>query len=120
MHDASELRNMIAEHPELPVVVLMDGEACPDEYRWWYANSVKCSIGVILDCELDWSDKTYTDEDEFEEDLEEEVSEEIGRYFPGHEDDWEPSDDEFESKVKEELQKYEPYWTKVIEVWCGN
>ena len=116
IQDASELRRLIAENPDLPIVVLCNSEMVADDYYClWYANSVKCDVGIILDVELPFkNDKTYTDEDEFQEDLEEWLWDEMC------EEEYEPDEAVFEEAVKEKMKYYEPYWKKVIEVWCDN
>ena len=66
-----ELKKLIAEHPDYPIVVLCNYEVCGDDsYLWWYAPDLHFSIGEILDCEQAINDeKVYTDRDDFEEDF---------------------------------------------------
>ena len=66
-----ELKELIAKYPDYPIVVLVDKEVVGDDfYNWWYAPEIRFGIGEILDCEQDINDeRTYTDRDEFEEDL---------------------------------------------------
>ena len=65
-----ELKKLIAEHPDYPIVVIVDSEVVADDYGWWYAPCLSFSIGEILDCEQDIDEeKTYIDRDEFEEDM---------------------------------------------------
>lgn len=105
-----ELKQMIAEHPNYPIVVLCNLEVCGDDsYNWWYAPDLRFSIGEILDCEQDINDeRVYTDRDEFEEDL--------ADILADNEDYNGTTDEEFDAIVKAELEKYEPYWKKVIEI----
>ena len=105
-----ELKQMIAEHPNYPIVVLCGLEVCGDDsYNWWYAPNLRFSIGEILDCEQDINDeRVYADRDEFEEDLADKLSD--------NEDYNGTTDEEFDAIVKAELEKYEPYWKKVIEI----
>ena len=102
-----ELKQLISEHPDCPIVVLCNYEVCADDsYNWWYAPEIRFSIGEILDCEQDINDeKVYVDRDEFEEDL----ADILG-------DSDETTDEEFDAIVKAELAKYEPYWKKVIQI----
>ena len=68
-----------------------------------YCTQVKCTIGEVLDCELPIGDgKAFYDRDDFRE--------ELGDFL------CDLSDEEFEH----ELEKYEPYWKKVIVVWVNN
>ena len=105
-----ELKKLIAEHPDYPVVVLCSCDVCADDsYNWWYAPDLQFSIGEILDCEQDINDeRVYTDRDDFEEDLAD------GLYYSGDYD--EATDEEFDAIVKAELAKYEPYWRNVIQI----
>ena len=66
-----ELKKLIAEHPDYPIVVMVANEVVSDEYYgWWYAPCLSFDIGEILDCEQDIDEeKTYIDRDEFEEDI---------------------------------------------------
>lgn len=101
LHDCSELRKFITENPELPIVVLVGDETNTGDYQ--YVSQVKCTIGEVLDCELPIGDgKAFYDRDDFRE--------ELGDFL------CDLSDEEFEH----ELEKYEPYWKKVIVVWVNN
>ena len=105
-----ELKKLIAEHPDLPIVVIVSAEVvADDDYNWWYAPDISFSLGELLDCEQDVNDiKVYTDRDDFEEDI---------RYILGDREDLENvSDEEFDRAVEEEMKKYEPYWKNVIEI----
>ena len=105
-----ELKKLIAEHPDYPIVVIVANEVVADDfYGWWYAPSLSFSIGEILDCEQEVNDeKVYTDRDDFEEDLAD-ILGDSGDYD-------ETTDEEFDKIVQEELKKYEPYWKKVIQI----
>lgn len=105
-----ELKKLIAEHPDYPIVVMVANEVVADDfYGWWYAPSLSFSIGEILDCEQEVNDeKVYTDRDDFEEDLAD-ILGDSGDYD-------ETTDEEFDKIVQEELKKYEPYWKKVIQI----
>ncbi len=105
-----ELRQLISEHPDYPIVVLCNSEVCSDDsYDWWYAPSLHFSIGEILDCEQDINDeRIYTDSAEFEEDLANKLAD-SGDY------DVIP-DEEFDAIVKAKIAKYKPYWKKVIQI----
>ena len=105
-----ELKQLISEHPDYPIVVLCNYEVCADaSYNWWYAPEIRFRTGEILDCEQDVNEeRVYIDRDDFEEDLAERLSD-SGDYD-------EALDEEFDSIVKAELAKYEPYWKKVIQI----
>ena len=104
------LKKLIADHPDLPIVVIVNSEVvADDDYNWWYAPDVSFSLGELLDCDQDVNDmKVYTDRDDFEEDLTD---------ILGNSGDYdETTDEEFDKIVQEELKKYEPYWKKVIQI----
>ena len=110
MKQTDELKKLIAEYPDYPIVVMVANEVVADDfYGWWYAPSLSFSIGEILDCEQDVNDeKVYVDRDDVEEDLAD-ILGDSGDYD-------ETTDEEFDKIVQEELKKYEPYWKKVIQI----
>ena len=105
-----ELKKLIAEHPDLPIVVIVNAEVvADDDYNWWYAPDISFSLGELLDCEQDVNDiKVYTDRDDFEEDLRDILCD--------LEEFEEATDEEFDQAVKEQLAVYEPYWRQVIQI----
>ena len=105
-----ELKKLIAEHPDLPIVVIVSAEVvADDDYNWWYAPDISFSLGELLDCEQDVNDiKVYTDRDDFEEDLRDILCD--------LEEFEEATDEEFDQAVKEQLAVYEPYWRQVIQI----
>ena len=109
-----ELKKLIAEHPNYPIVVLVNGElAADDSYYWWYAPNIRFTIGELLDCEQDINDeKIYSDRDEFEEDIRYRL--ECSEFF----DKWDG--DEFEMRVRETLEEYESYWIDVIAIYADT
>lgn len=110
LKQTDELKELIAKYPNYPIVVIVDSEVVADyDYGWWYAPEIRFGIGEILDCEQDVDDeKTYIDRDELEEDIRDKLSwDEIYDKL---------SDEEFDKVVEKELNKYEPYWKKVIQI----
>lgn len=109
-----ELKQLISEYPDYPIVVLCNYEVCggDDSYYWWYAPEISFSIGEILDCEQYINeDRMYTDRDEFEEDLANKLVD-SGDYDKA-------TDEEFNAVVRTKLANYEPYWRKVIQIRAG-
>lgn len=105
-----ELKKLIAEHPDYPIIVMVGTEVVADDnYGWWYAPYLSFSIGEILDCEQDINDeKTYIDRDEFEEDM-------YDKYT--WDEKYEKLDNfEFDEMIEKKLKEYEPYWKKVIQI----
>ena len=105
-----DLKELITQYPDYPIVVIVANEVVSDDYYgWWYAPDLRFSIGEILDCEQDVNDeRVYTDRDEFEEDMynkyeDDEEYEELDNY-------------EFDEMIENKLKEYEPYWKKVIQI----
>lgn len=121
VHDTTKLRKLIAENPDLPIVVLAGEYAWSGEYEYEYGygygyeycSNVHCDIEWILDCEVPFEHEyVLTDKDRFEECL--------GNYLFGL-SEWKIlSDEEFDKRLKEELEKYKPYWKKVIAIYADN
>lgn len=106
-----ELRKLILENPELPIVVLAGEDASIDYWGWTYCSSISFGIDEILDCDYyDYDDVVFTDRERFEE----KVSDDL------YDDYRDKSEEEYDAAVKRELEKYEPYWTKVIAIYATN
>ena len=105
-----ELKKLIAEYPDLPIVVLTNTDVvASDDYGWWYAPEISFSLGELLDCEQNVNDeKVYVDRDDFEEDLRDIMCD--------LEEFENATDEEFDQAVKEQLADYEPYWKQVIQI----
>lgn len=112
--NTDELKKLIAEHPDYPIVVLASEEANTGDYSWSYCSDICFSVGEILDCECPYDEEfVCTDRDEFDERFEEWLWDQMC-YEDCAGDGVEPSEDEFQAKLKEEKEKYEPFWKKVI------
>lgn len=111
VHDAAELRKLIAENPDLPIVVCVGEEAYSGEWGYEYCTNVFCKLDEILDCEIPFGNGIVpTDKDEFEEQL--------ADYL--YCENKELSDEDFDNLVKTELAKYEPFWKKAIAIRVNN
>ncbi len=105
-----ELKKLIAEHPDYPIVVLCGTDVVAgDDYYFWYAPTLSFSIGEILDCEQTINDeKVYSDRDDLEEDV---------RYLLENDESLaDLTDEEFDKAVQEKLKEFEPYWKNVIKI----
>nr|DAG25578.1 MAG TPA: hypothetical protein [Caudoviricetes sp.] len=110
---SDELKQLIAENPDLPIVVLVGGEAASDDWGYTYCADVHFSIEEILDCTLPFGDDyVYNDRDDFEDALSD--------YLADCEEYENLSDEEFQTLLDKELSKYEPYWKKVIAITGDN
>ena len=112
IHENTNLKKLIAENPDLPIVVLAGEYANSGDYGWEYCRYVECKISEILDCDTPFKnyDHVYSERDEFEEDL---VSYLANRCE-------ELTDEEFSELLKAEIARYEPHWKKVIAVFADN
>lgn len=45
--DSTELRKLIAENPELPIVVMVGEEATSSDYYWTYCSDLRCVVKVL-------------------------------------------------------------------------
>jgi len=51
--NTEKLREMILEHPDTPIAILVDPEVCGDDCGLWYAPDIMFSTGEILNCECE-------------------------------------------------------------------
>lgn len=113
VHDTAELRKLIAENPDLPIVVLAGEQAWIEEYGYSYCTKVFCSLDWVLDCEIPFGCGIVpTDKNDFEEQL--------ANYLCDLPENKGFSDSEFDKLLKEEMAKYEPYWKCVIAIHADN
>ena len=115
VHDSTPLRLLMAENPDLPVVVLVDEESACYEYAWTYCCSVSCRLAWILDTKTPYdSDEggVFTDKDDFEE--------AIIDVFTDDERYNSLSNEAFDEAVKREMDKYESDWRRVIAIYASN
>jgi hypothetical protein len=114
IHDAQPLRKLIAENPDLPIVVLVGNDAACYEYAWTYCTSVSCGVDNILDVKTPYDgdgERVFTDEIEFEEEISDQLfNDETAKL----------SDEQYDAMVQAEVEKYAPYWRKVIAVYVTN
>ena len=107
--DNIELKNLILENPDLPLVVFATEEANSGEWSTELA-SCNCYKGSVLDatkdCWLPRDDRVYTDVEDLEDDVRDVLdSMEEYKHF---------SDAELEDVVVEKLEALEPYWKECI------
>ena len=110
-----ELKKLIAENPDLPIVVLAGTDATDGEQSMYCAD-IRFGIDEILDCEVPYMEYVETDRINFEEQIEEWLWDEMG----GNDRATKLSEVVFEEALKETKAKYEPYWKKVITIYADN
>lgn len=109
--NSDELKKLILENPDLPIVVLAGDDANSGYWGWTYCSSISFSICEILDCDFyDYDDVVFTDRDRLEEKIEDDL----------YDDYFEKPDEEFEAAIKSKLEELEPYWKKVIAIYASN
>lgn len=109
--ETDELKKLILENPELPIVILADEDSSNADYGWTYCSRISFYIEEILDWDFyDYNDTVITDRDRLEE--------LVGDML--WDDYYDKPDEEYDAAVKCELEKYEPYWKKVIAIYASN
>lgn len=106
-----ELRKLILENPDLPIVILANEDSSSADYGWMFCYSISFCIEEILDCDFyDYDDTVFMDRDRLEEFIADNLYDEYCN----------KTDEEFDAAIKSELEKYEPYWKKVIAIYATN
>lgn len=107
---SSDLRKILSEHPDLPLVILVESDVVQDDYGFWFGSRYYCKLGEVLDyTPTEVSDEhSYTDRTDFEEAVESFVCESAERGL---------TDEELKERTKAIMDRYEPYWKKAILVY---
>lgn len=109
--NSDELKKLILENPDLPIVILANEDSVCDYWGWTYCSSISCHIDEILDCDYyDSNDAVFTDRDYLEEHIENEL----------YDDYCDKSEEEYEKAIKDKMAELEPYWKKVIAIYATN
>lgn len=104
---SNELKRLIAENPDLPIMVLCDNDLYCDYYSSTIAPSISFYLGEFLDCDQKVNEEhVYFDRDEFLEELSYKLED-----LPEFED---LTQEEFDKAVEAEFDKYSSYWQKAI------
>lgn len=113
VHDAEELRKLIAENPDLPIVVIAGEEANNGDYCWMYCSDVSFGISYILDVNTpyDKDDSIFTDKSELMDAVTDFMADAVTDGA---------SEEELDARIAAEVAKYEPYWKKVIAIYATN
>lgn len=110
-HKSNELRKLIIENPDLPIVVLASDDANNGDWCWQYCYNVSCGLDEILDCDYyDNYDCIFTDRDSLEEKISDDLYDEYCNKSP----------EEYDEAVRRKMEELEPYWTKVIAIYASN
>ena len=107
-----ELKKLILENPDLPIVVMSSYEAMSDEWYWTYCSNISFRIKEYMSYDVFDDGCVPTDRDDFEEQL---------RYKLGDLPECENmSDEEFDKYLDQKYKEYEPYWKKAIFIYADN
>ena len=111
--DNSELRKLISDNPDLPIVFLANEDANNGEYSTMFCTFVSARIGEVLDCQQEIDDEViYTDREAFEDKIFEDIETITGYY--DRPEKW------YEAETKRIASEYEPYWKPCILITVGN
>ena len=117
--NTDKLKKLIEEHPDYPIVVLAGEEAnIGGDYYWMFCSDISFDVEEILDCETPYyGEEVCCDREHFEEEMSDWL---YGKLLDDGVDAQQMPDEEFDKLLKEEIEKYEPYWKKVIVIWADN
>jgi hypothetical protein len=109
--NSDELKKLILENPDLPIVVLVGDDANNGYFGWTFCSSISFAIDEILDCDFyDYDDTVFTDRDRLEEKIADDLYDEYS----------DKTEEEYADAINRELKKYEPYWKRVIAIYATN
>lgn len=113
LHSADELKQLIVENPDLPIVVFAGDDANIGDYSYTSCSYIKAYKGEFLDCAQTVNDcMCYTDRDEFEDDVADALAgEEQYRALPV---------DEFNFFVERTVNEYDDFWKPCILLHVDN
>lgn len=108
LFDNKELKNLILENPDLPLLVFATEEANSGEWSTELA-SCRCYKGHVLDVKVEdcpRDDRVYTDEEDLENDIRD--------YMANEEEYISLSDEEFDRIVADKMKEFESHWVECI------
>ena len=113
LHSTDELKQLIVENPDLPIVVFAGDDANIGDYSYTSCSYIKAYKGEFLDCAQTVNDcMCYTDRDEFEDDVADALAgEEQYRALPV---------DEFNFLVERTVNEYDDFWKPCILLHVDN
>ncbi len=110
MHSGEQLRKLLIEHPDLPLIVFAKDSANSGDYYAMSCTDISAEVGEFLDCQQQYNDcYCFTDRDEFRDEIAETV------YL-----DQEITDEQLERETERIFAEYEPYWKPCIILTVGN
>lgn len=107
LHSADELKQLIVENPDLPILVFAGDDSNNGDYPYMSCSHISAEKGEFLDFEQQIDEcKCYTDRDDFEDD--------VYTVLEGEEQYDNLSDEEFDSVVKQKIAEYDEFWKHCI------
>lgn len=119
----AEIRKLILENPDLPIVFQANDDANNGDYTYMFCTYVYAQIGEVLDCEQEIDEEViFTDRESFEDAVYDKVMDEAEdiHYSVYEKIAPELSELDIEDEVKRVMSEYEPYWKKCILITVGN
>lgn len=109
--NTDELKKLIAEHPDYPIVVLAGEDANVGDYGWMYCTDISFGLLEILDTDFyDFDDCIFIDRERLEEYIEDML----------YDDYQDKPKAEYEAAIKAKLAELEPFWSEVIAIYATN
>ena len=103
LNDITELRKLIIENPELPLLVFCGEEAWCSDYAYSQADVRSCSVQSLTL----YADDTWVDEDEYEEILRYNLCDDYADL----------SDEEYDKMIEQKIAETE--FVKAIVIYAG-
>ena len=111
LHATDELRQLVLDNPELPLLVFAGEEANGFEYIYTSCSYCHACKGEFLDCYQTVDDECcFTSRDEFWEAMADSLADDADGL----------TDTEFDTKIDAEVAEYDPYWTPCIILYVNN
>ena len=98
-----ELRKLILENPDLPIVVFAGDEVNTGDYRYLTATDISAAVGEICDHPFPRGENIYTDREELSDDL-----------YEYYVNSFDGTEREFNEYIEKKVAEYDPYWRKAI------
>jgi hypothetical protein len=109
--DSSEIRKLILENPDLPIVFKAGSEEDLYAFPCYYAKKISAKIGEVLDADVPFNTTyVYDDKKEFINDVVDYVETEYGEVTGDN------AEEKFEYTVKsfDIVKEFESHWRKAI------
>lgn len=109
-HNTSELKKIILENPDLPIVVFAGREACNYDFNTTLCSYMQTYVGKYLDIKVeeDKEDRMYEDEDDLKDKIYEYYSDKF------------TDEKELNNYVDKKLNQYSHFWKKCIVLYVDN